>query len=49
MDLCSVLDFHFKHKLKIVNFVRVSKNIANFDFLFKNYLDTVIILGTCLC
>lgn len=48
MDLCSFLDVHFKRELKIVNLVRVSKNLANFDFLFKNYLGTVI-LGTCLC
>jgi len=49
MDLCSFQGLHFKHEWKIVNLVRVSKNIANFDFLFKNNLNTVIILGACLC
>jgi len=48
MDLCSFLGLHFKPEFKIVNLVRAS-NIANFDFLFKNNLDTVIILGACLC
>jgi len=49
MDLCSFLGLHFKPELKTVNLVRISKNLANFDFLFENYLDTVIILGMCLC
>jgi hypothetical protein len=49
MDLYSFLGLHFKHELKIVNLVSISTNLAYFDFLFKNYLDTVIILGMCLC
>jgi len=49
MDLCSFLGLQFKHELEIVNLVRVSKNVTNFDFLSKNNLDTVIILGACLC
>jgi hypothetical protein len=34
MDLCSFWGLHFKHGLKIVNLLRVIKNLANFDFLF---------------